>query len=92
MGYEIETTTEFEHWLDEQTALVNASVQARLVKIQNHEHFGYYRLLERGLVELKWKNGIRVYCIRSSKNKIKILLGGTKNGQDRDIKKAYKMF
>lgn len=40
------------------------------------------------LIELKWKQSLRVYLARTEDRKFVLLWGGTKNGQDRDIKKA----
>jgi putative addiction module killer protein len=92
MTYTIETTDAFEDWLSSLSAKDEALVLARLARIQDNGHFGLYKVLQDGLVELKWKNGFRVYFIKVSKNKIRILLGGTKHGQEKDIKKAKRMF
>jgi putative addiction module killer protein len=53
-------------------------------------HFGDCRRFA-GLIELKWKNGIRVYAFRWGNAVIIALNGGNKNGQNRDIKKAKKI-
>jgi putative addiction module killer protein len=54
-------------------------------------HFGMVRKLDKNLAEFKWKNGLRVYftLIRYQEDRmILLLLGGNKNSQDWDIKKA----
>ncbi|NGX61581.1 MAG: hypothetical protein K940chlam9_01068 [Chlamydiae bacterium] len=38
--------------------------------------------------ELRWKNGRRIYFSFIPEKKILLLLGGNKNGQDKDIRKA----
>lgn len=38
--------------------------------------------------ELRWKNGRRVYFAHIPEKKVLLLLGGNKNGQDKDIRKA----
>jgi len=43
-------------------------------------------------LELKWKNGRRVYYADIPEKKILLLLGGNKNGQDKDIRQAKKIF
>lgn len=92
MKYSIEKTIEFDEWLSSLSAKNEALVLARLARIRDEGHFGLYRVLGDGLVELKWKNGFRVYFIRASINKIRILIGGSKNDQEKDIKKARRMF
>lgn len=91
MTYELEQTEEFEDWLFTLSAKNEALVRARLARL-SEGHLGMFRILEGGLTELKWKSGLRVYFIRISKNKVRILLGGTKHGQKKDIEKARKMF
>ncbi len=44
-----------------------------------------------GIIELKWKSGLRIYTARIGKVVIIVLAGGTKNGQSKDIKKAKKL-
>lgn len=92
MKYAIEKTEKFDRWLSSLSPKNEAIVRARLTKIRDEGHFGWYRILGDGLAELKWKNGIRVYFIRTGQNKITFLLGGLKNDQKKDIKKARKMF
>ena len=42
--------------------------------------------------ELKWDNGRRIYYAHLVQQNILLLLGGNKNGQDKDIRKAQKIF
>lgn len=91
MNYSIAQTQEFNDWLSSLPAKQQALVHARLARLEEG-HLGLYRVLGDGLVELKWKNGLRVYFIRTSKSSIKCLLGGSKNGQKKDIQKARGMF
>jgi hypothetical protein len=44
----------------------------------------------RGITELRWKSGLRVYSAERISNLI-LLLGGNKNGQDKDIRKAKRL-
>lgn len=84
-------TPEFEDWLGGLNSYLQALVETRLLRIREANHFGVVRNLGDGLVELKWKNGLRVYFayISDANGKAALmLLGGGKNGQARDIAKA----
>ncbi len=63
-------------------------IEARLKRIADEGHFGSVRDLSDGLWELKFNNGNRIYYARTGKTELTLILGGDKNGQDRDIKKA----
>lgn len=97
MLYVIQKTEEFNEWLAGQTAKVQAIVEHRLDRIAEHGHFGQYgtgwKNLEPGLLELKWKSGLRVYfsIFTSGPDVVFVLTGGNKNGQDKDIKRARKI-
>ena len=43
------------------------------------------------LIELRWKNGTRIYSFHWGQTVVVELYVGNKNGQDRDIKKAKKI-
>jgi len=88
--YEIYRTAEFEEWFAEQTEKTRIVVDARLQRIAVDGHFGTINTFD-GLIELKWTSGLRVYTHRSGSRMIIVLLGGNKNGQDRDIRKAKKL-
>lgn len=91
----IRKTPEFEAWLSELAIKEQAQVEARLHRIREFDHFGDFKLLEGGcfpIFELRWKNGWRVYFFREAKNAILVLLGGKKNDQKKDIKKAETLF
>ena len=50
------------------------------------------RIITSQVAELKWKNGIRVYFFKEDDETIFLLLGGLKNAQKKDIKKAKLLF
>lgn len=89
MNYEIVKTAEFDAWLVLQQPKIRTKVEARLDFV-SIGHFGDYKRFE-GLIELRWKNGIRVYTFIWGSVVVVALNGGSKNGQDRDIKKAKKI-
>jgi putative addiction module killer protein len=63
-------------------------VEARLKRVTEENHFGSIRDLEDGLWALMFSNGNRIYYARTGKNELTLILGGNKNGQERDIKTA----
>lgn len=88
MEFSIVTTSEFNVWFQDQSEMVKGLVRSRFSRIEVSAHFGTVKSVGNGVRELKWKNGIRVYFAYLERKKIIILLGGTKNGQEKDIKKA----
>ncbi len=89
MTYQILKTSEFEHWLSKQQPKIKILVTARL-DLLSVGHFGDHKRFE-GLIELRWKNGTRVYTFMWSNAIVVALNGGNKNAQSKDIKKAVKI-
>jgi putative addiction module killer protein len=85
----VRSTPEFQAWLSEQDGLTVKRVRARLERVENEGHFGDHKHFA-DLTELRWKVGLRVYIAVIHPNVI-VILGGNKNGQDKDIKKAKKI-
>ncbi len=90
MGIKIETTDMFREWFDKQAPKFQSQVEKRLLNIEVSEHFGHVKQLAKNLAELKFNNGVRIYFTQTERNgkTILLLLGGNKNGQTKDIKKA----
>ncbi len=87
----LQKTPEFDVWLSHLTIKEQAQIEARLYRIEAFDHFGDCKHLEgtnNSILELRWKNGWRVYFYREGRNAIRLLLGGKKNDQKEDIKKA----
>ena len=82
---------EFSAWLEEENIRSQVQVLDRIRKIEEYDHFGECKYLGNKLSELKWKSGTRIYFARTGENEILLLLGGDKNGQNKDIVKAYKI-
>lgn len=87
--YTVIKMSEFELWLGSQPPKTKAIVLARLDMIAVG-HFGDHKRFD-GLVELRWKNGIRVYAFFYGRCVIVVLYGGNKNAQNKDIKKAKRI-
>lgn len=91
---DIRITPEFGDWLDGLNARERAQVDDRLDRLQSSEHFGDMKRLGDDLLELRWRNGRRVYFALvdgGAGAAALMLLGGSKNGQDRDISHARRI-
>ncbi len=84
----IKKTFEFAKWHKGLTDKEQTQIDARLERIQNANHFGDAKYLGDGLAELRWKNGWRIYFFRESLTGIVLLIGGSKNVQEKDIQRA----
>ncbi|MFN0065127.1 MAG: type II toxin-antitoxin system RelE/ParE family toxin [Chlamydiales bacterium] len=93
-AYQIHRVPEFRDWFDEQTEKARVQIDDRLSKIQDEGYFGDHKSVsdDDEILELKWKNGRRIYFAHIPERKILILLGGNKNGQDKDIRKAKSLY
>ena len=87
-GIEIRKTHDYELWYSSLSGRVQAQISARLERIQDAGHFGDVKHIGDKLCELRWKNGLRIYFCRTEKDTIVLLIGGLKNAQEKDIKKA----
>lgn len=85
---DVKRTLEFQQWFEKETLKSQTQIESRIIKIQLHGHFGEVKNLGDGLAELKWKNGRRVYFSAIGNKVILLLIGGYKNAQSKEIKKA----
>jgi putative addiction module killer protein len=92
MKYAIFKTEEYTDWYNEQSAKAQGQIEKRLSMIETEGFFGTKKDLEDGLWELKWKNGRRLYYVYIPEESILLLCGGNKNGQNKDITQARKIF
>lgn len=90
--YKLIKAPEFEEWYDEQPLKSKFQIDDRLFRIVEEGHFGVHKDLTEEVSELKWDSGRRVHYAYLAKQNILLLLGGNKNGQDKDIRKAKKIF
>jgi putative addiction module killer protein len=90
----LKRTPEYIEWYESQRPKEKAQIAKRLANIEAHEHFGTIKDLGEFLSELKWVDGRRIYysVMEDDNGDLTLLiLGGNKNGQDADIKKARKV-
>ena len=86
-------TEDFINWFKLQPVKIQAQIDGRLTRIQEQGHYGHTKRLSSVLFEIKFNNGNRIYCTETVINgkTVVLILGGNKNGQDKDIKKAQKV-
>lgn len=86
-------TAEYSTWYESQTVKVRAQIDSRLDKIKEHDHYGHNRKLSSVLFEIKFNNGNRIYCTEKviDGKTVILILGGNKNGQNKDIRRAQKI-
>lgn len=82
-------SSEFTKWIESQPLKGQLQIEARLSKIETEGHFGNCKNLGDQLWELKFNDGRRIYY--TIKNDMFLILGGNKNGQQKDINKAKKI-
>ena len=90
----VRTLPEFDAWLLGLNAHERADIDNRLDRIREHNHFGDKKYLGGRLFELRWRNGRRAYyslAKDAQEQVVLMLLGGAKNGQERDIVRARKI-
>lgn len=85
---QIQETDDYLDWLNSLTKKEQAKVKARISRIEHDEYFGDVKKLGNYLAELRWKNGWRIYFTSIGHKKIVLIIGGHKNEQEKDIKKA----
>lgn len=74
-------------WFKKESSKSRSQIESRLKLISVYSYLGDYKGLSGNLFELRWKNGRRVY-FTMKEDRCLVLLGGYKNGQIKDIKKA----
>ncbi len=85
---DIKRADDYLHWFNRLNSKEQAQVKARLERIEVYEHFGDVKKLGEELAELRWKNGWRIYFCSIGYKKIVLIVGGHKNEQEKNIKKA----
>jgi putative addiction module killer protein len=90
IAFTVLRTNDFEEWFKDQDKETKAKVQMRLDRIAIDGHFGVTNFFD-GIIELKWKSGLRIYTARLGQVVIIALTGGKKHGQSKDIKKAKRL-
>lgn len=82
---------DYDEWFDSEPPKSKVQIQDRLSRIEDCGHFGTIRDLKEDVWELKFNDGRRIYYTVIPENNVILLLGGNKNGQQKDISKARKI-
>lgn len=90
--YDIYYTPEYDDWFAEESPKSQVQILGRMSNIKDDGYFGDLKSVRDDVWELRWKNGRRIYYAYIPEKKILVLLGGNKNGQNKDIRKAKKIF
>lgn len=90
--YTLLKTHEFQDWFHKEALKSQAQIDTRLFKIITEGYFGDHKFLTDEIWELEWVNGRRLYYAYLAEFNLILLLGGNKNGQNKDITKAKKIF
>ena len=93
---EIKRHKVFKAWLKrlkKRDNVVHERIEKRLALIEETGYLGDHRYISDGVWELRdhYGAGYRVYFTRQNFEIIFLLCGGTKNGQERDIKSAKQL-
>jgi putative addiction module killer protein len=88
--YVLSSTIEYDEWEESQTKKSQQQIAKRLALIQEEGHFGDHKSVsdDDSVWELKWRNGRRIYYSYIKESNVLVILGGSKNGQEKDIEKA----
>lgn len=91
--YAIYETLEYKDWLGKESFKSQRQIRDRVLRIEDEGHFGHNRYFKNEEIgELKFNDGRRIYYAIIPESKVILLLGGNKHAQDKDIKKATKIF
>lgn len=92
MKYKILMTDEFSEWIEEEPAKTRVQIAKRIENIKEEGHFGDHKQVRDQVWELRWDNGRRIYYSLIPVSQVLLLLGGNKNGQNKDINHAEKIY
>lgn len=87
--------SKFDKWLRKlKDFKAKAKILFRIQKLENDEHFGDYKPVGDGIVELKinYAKGYRIYIKEMDRKIIILLTGGNKSTQKKDIEKAKEIW
>lgn len=90
--YKLYKSTEYQNWIEKESYKSQVQIAERLSKIETDGYFGTHKFLEDYIWELKWVNGRRIYFAYIAELDILLLIGGNKNGQNKDITQAKRIF
>jgi putative addiction module killer protein len=91
----IEKTAEFDRWIRKLKDIrARSKVLFRIQRLETDEHFGDCRPVGEGISEMRvnFAKGYRIYFKIKDEKVIILLVGGYKSTQQKDIRKAKKIW
>lgn len=82
----------FEDWLWELDNSLRRRISQRLIKLEEEDYYGDFKIIDNEIKELRFKfgSGYRIYFYETNDIIILLLCGGDKSTQSKDIQKAKK--
>ncbi|GHU27718.1 hypothetical protein FACS1894152_4720 [Bacilli bacterium] len=77
----------FEKWKSKQESTVRKIIDRGLLKVKKG-NYGDFKHLGGGVIELRFRDGYRIYFTEISKTIVLLFYGGDKSDQQKDIDKA----
>lgn len=98
--YRLFQTEDFEDWLEMEDPRSSYQIDERLAKLRLDGHFGTINNVSKKdkppvknrVWELKFNDGRRIYYSIQEEENVLLLLGGNKNGQNKDINRAKTLY
>ncbi len=90
--FNVYRTEEYDDWFCSEPPKSRLQIQNRVLKIEDEGYFGNRKHLGGDLWELKFNDGRRIYYVIIPDSNVLFLLGGNKNGQSKDIRRARNIF
>lgn len=80
----------FEEWLNELDNSLKRRISQRLIKFEEEDYYGDFKIIDNEIKELRFKfgSGYRIYFHETDNVIILLLCGGDKSTQRKDIQKA----
>jgi len=80
----------FEEWLNGLDKSLRRRVSQRLIRLEEEDYYGDYKIIDNEIKEFKFKfgSGYRIYFHETNDIIILLLCGGDKSTQSKDIQKA----
>ena len=80
--------TPFEDWFKKLKDIkTKTAISKRLLRVKLG-NYGDYKILGKGVCELRFKSGIRIYYTESKESIVILFCGGDKSSQSKDIEQA----
>ena len=88
--YILSSTIEYDEWERALPKKDQQQIAKRFALIQEEGHFGTHHSVstDNSVWELTWRNGRRIYYSIVRELNVLVILGGSKNGQEKDIERA----